>query len=537
MKKLKRENLNSFNLWSFTFQYLYRIKFSAKAKFLGRHIIFLSIILASLLASTELHSAKKKPIKNVVVIISDDHSTTAVGCYGNNYIKTPNIDKLASRGIRFTNAFANSPICSASRQSLLTGKYPQAAGVTLLHTSFPEEQLTIADHLKSKGFKTGYVGKMHFNNDLPHGFDYRIRNSDWANYLKTVEQPALPRGMDFRPPWRPIHDPANIWLNADMLPAAVYDSFDEGTYFAQKANEFLTENKDGKFCLWVGFHEPHSPFNFPIDYAGSYDPDSVRFPSGSPEDDRWIPAIFKDLTEEERRGIIASYYTSVEYMDKNVGLILDKIEELGIADETLIIYLGDHGYLLNDHKRFEKHMMWEEAVRAPLIIKSGNKFVKTAEVAGLTEFVDLAPTIYDLLKVKYPVGLQGKSLVPLLSEKKDDIRDYVFSVYYPDNKAMIRSKEYKYIFTSGESDLRLGYATGLGAPGITHRFYDVKNDPDETTDISSDPVYADLMQKFQNIMLQRFEDTHPYAKELPIGLSNEQKLVWYCNPPEKYSAK
>lgn len=485
--------------------------------------------------SLSAYSGENKPIKNVVVIIGDDQSTKTLGCYGNEYIKTPNLDKLAGSGIRFTHAYANSPICSPSRQSLLTGKYPQASGVTLLNTSFPASQLTIAEHLKALGFATGYVGKMHFNNNLPHGFDYRIKNNDWQNYLKSVTQPALPPNMEFRPPWRPFADPAEIWLNADMLPAPVYDTYDVGTYYARKANEFIAQNKDENFCLWVGFEEPHSPFNFPIEYFESYHPNSVPLPTGSPEDDRWIPAIFKNLTEQQRRGIIASYYTSVEYMDKNVGLILDKIDELGIADETLIIYLGDHGYLLNDHKRFEKHMMWEEAVGAPLIIKAGSSFTSGSTVQGLTEFVDLAPTIFDLLEVGHMDGLQGKSLIPLLNKEVEDIRDYVFSVYYADNEAMIRSRDYKYIFTTGKNDLAMGYATGLGAPGITHRFYDVNSDPEETTNLASHPEYSDLLRQFQDIMIQRFEETHPFASYIPKNLSVEEKLIWFCEPPETFN--
>src|SRR5690606_9821944 len=130
-----------------------------------------------------------------------------------------------------------------------------------------------------------------------------------------------------------------------------------GTFFANKANEFIEQHRDERFCLWVGFLEPHAPFTFPIEYAGRIDPETIVLPQGTDADDRWVPLIFKSLTDEDKRGIIRSYYTSVEYLDKNVGLILDKVESLGLTRKTLIIYLGDNGYLLNHHKRFEKHTM------------------------------------------------------------------------------------------------------------------------------------------------------------------------------------
>ena len=123
-------------------------------------------------------STQMAQLLNVVVIIGDDHAAGVLGRLGNDIIKTPNLDKLSDQGLLFVNAFANSPLCSASRQSLLTGKYPHATGVTLLTTSFPEEQVTLADHLKTFGFKSAIIGKNHFNNGLNHGFDIKIERRD-----------------------------------------------------------------------------------------------------------------------------------------------------------------------------------------------------------------------------------------------------------------------------------------------------------------------------------------------------------------------
>ncbi len=471
-------------------------------------------------------------LSNVVCIIGDDHAAHVLGCYGNGIIRTPNLDRLASRGVRFTHAYANAPLCSASRQSLLTGKYPHACGVTLLRTSFPENQITIAEHLQQYGFKTGVVGKTHFNNGLPHGFEERTDTQEYRNFLEENPPEKPPANRETRPPWKPFRDPAHIWLNADGRPSQYYDKDDIGTFLANKAVEFIDRNKKGRFCLFVGFHEPHSPFNFPIEYAGKYKPEDMPLPKGSPEDDRWIPQVFKDLSDEEKRGIIASYYTSVEYMDKNVGLILDELERTGLDKNTLVIYIGDQGYLLGHHKRFEKHMMWEEALRSPLIIQAGGRFGEGRSVEVLTEFIDLAPTIMQALGIEPMTQVQGKSLMPVLLGTANNHKDVVFSEFLADNKAMLRTKEWKYIFTSGKRDLGQGYATGHPPSGICHRLYNVKNDPEEFFNVANSLENKTILDSLQKQMLKLFNDTHPKADQLPEGLSVDQQLVWFCEPPD-----
>ncbi len=472
------------------------------------------------------------PIRNVVFIISDDHAAYVTGAYGNTIVRTPNIDALATDGVLFDRAFANAPMCSASRQSLMTGKYPHAAGVTLLRTSFPEEQVTLAEHLGSQGFETGQIGKAHYNNNLPHGFNYRITRADHNKYVDALPSSEIPDGESSRPVWRPFRDDARIWLNADVLPGGQYDRHSIGTFYANKAVDFIKENADDPFFLVVGFHEPHSPFNFPVEYAGKYDPEMMPLPEGSPEDDRWIPAIFRSLSEEDRRGIIASYYTSVEYMDKNTGLVLDALKANGLMEETLVVYLGDHGYLLNDHLRFEKHMMWEPAIRAPLIMRAGNRFVQAQATDALTEFVDLVPTVLDVLQAPPMEGLQGESLLPVLTGETAEHKGYVFAEFLADNKAMVRTDTWKYIFTSGKRDLGQGYATGLPPSGLMHRLYNLENDPDERRDVAGLPENAETLHALQQLMLSHFKKTHPKAGALPEEYSIDEALGWFCEPPD-----
>ena len=473
-----------------------------------------------------------KSLRNVICIIGDDHAAHVMGCDHNDLAQTPNLDRLAGQGVRFTHAYANAPLCSASRQSLLTGKYPHATGVTLLTTSFPDDQLTLAEHLRERGFATGVMGKTHFNNGQDHGFSVLTDSKEWHEYLAANPPQPAPKSIKTRPPWKPFRDPARIWLNADGLPSEYHDKDDIGTWLAGESASFIREHKNDRFCLWVGFHEPHSPFNFPLEYANKYNPADMPLPPVSDEDDRWIPAIFRDLSDDDKRGIIASYYTSVAYMDKNVGIILDELDRQGLADETLVIYIGDQGYLLGHHKRFEKHMMWEQAVLSPLIMRAGKRFGPDRQINGLCEFVDLAPTILELLDIAPLPDAQGQSLIPMLGGKQQEIKDYVFSEFLADNKAMIRTRDWKYIFTSGKRDLGQGYATGNPPSGILHRLYHVPTDPYEHHDVANDPENQPILNEMQGMMLKHFMRTHPKANQLPTGLSVDEQLTWFCEPPD-----
>lgn len=490
-------------------------------------------------SSESSENFQDEPFRNVILIIGDDHSAEVVGSYGNDIIQTPHIDRMASQGVQFNNAYSNAPLCSASRQSLLTGKYPHATGVTLLFTPFPDQKnITIAEQLRSNGFTTAAIGKMHFNNwiwqeiyknGLPdHGFDIRVSDGEYEAYLKEHPPQEVPEDIET---WsRERAGTIAYKKNAGMLPQPCYDKDCEGTYYANKTVELIQENKDQRFFMVVGFDEPHAPFKFPIEYRGTYDPVEMPLSEGSPEDDRWIPREFQDLTEEERRGIIASYYASVAYLDKNVGIILDGLKNNGLEESTLVIYVGDHGYLLNDHKRFEKHTMWEESIKAPFILNAGGHYGRDREINDLTEFIDITPTILDMTGVEKMEEIQGKSLLPLLNRETTENKKYAFAEFLEDNKAMVATRRWKYIFTSGIRDLGQTYATGYGPSGIVHRLYDLKNDPGEMTDVSGDPSNQEILKELQKQMLNIFKKTAPYADGLPTNLTLEGQLVWFCYP-------
>jgi len=476
--------------------------------------------------------------RNVVVIMSDDHSYRVAGCYGNGYVRTPHIDRIAAEGVLFTNAYASAPICSASRQSVLTGKYPHATGVNLLFTPFNDQRNhTMAEHLQEHGFATAIIGKTHFNDWIyydywdqwpDYGFDTIITAGDWRSHLQQHPPREVPPEVPTR---ENMSHPDNIaWQkNAQMLPVPYYDEDSQGTYLAGRAVDFIRSHAGDRFFLWVAFHEPHAPFSFPVDYAGSYDPDSLPLPQAVAEDERWVPEIFRSLTEEERRGIIASYYTSVEYMDKNVGMILDALEETELDENTLVVYTADQGYLLNEHGRFEKHTMWAESIKSPLVMKGPGIGVRETK-EEVVELVDLAPTLFEMLGIPSHEALQGESLFPLISGSADKPEKAAFAEYLEDNKAMVATKKWKYVFATGKRDLGLGYATGKGPSGVVHRLYDLEADPGETTNLAYRNEHREMVDSLQGMMLDWFMETHPQAEYVPSGLDTTGKLIWFCEP-------
>ncbi len=494
------------------------------------------------LLSVGSHGQEMPDMKNVVVIIDDDHALKVTGAYGNDIINTPHIDRLSREGITFNRAYCNAPICSASRQSILTGKYPHATGVNLLFTPFPDEgNVTIAEHLKKSDYQTAMIGKTHWNNwvwsslyqdGMPtHGFDEVIQSEEYRQFLKHNPPAKLPDDMDFynKKSLHPEKDVAE-WMNCRVLPQPIDDEHSMGTYYTNQAINFIKQHKDNPFFVWLAFKEPHHPYYFPVEYTGKYKPEDMPLPEGSPEDDRWIPARFKNLTDDEKRGIIASYYTSTEYMDKNTGLVLDALEKLGLEENTLVVYLSDNGYLLNEHKRFEKHTMWEEATHQPMIFRLGTDYRSGEQPDAIVEYIDVVPTILDLIGRGKINEVQGKSFMHVIQGKTDEFREYAFSEYLQDNLAMVCTKKWKYMFTTGSRDLTIGYQTGLGPSGIVHRLYDLENDPTESTDVSELPENKEILLKMQQLMLRKFMDTHPDAADCPQQITLEGKLVWFCEP-------
>lgn len=476
-------------------------------------------------------SAQTRRKPNFLFLIADDHAGYVLGADGNRQAETPNLDKLASEGTRFAMHHCNSPVCTPSRQSFFTGQMPCMSGVTRLPTVLNEQKPTIAKQLKAAGYATGVIGKMHFNRPAApglYGFDYMMTERELQQaWAQAVKPKPIPAEIPTKPQWRPFRDPARIWLNSDKYPYPRYSDEMKAAYQVKLAGEFLEQHKEKPFALWVSFHEPHSPYDFPVEDRNAIDARKFTPPRVGPEDAWQIPKIFRDLSDDDKRGIIASYYTSARYLDSNLGKVLGKLKQLGLDDNTFIVYTADHGYDLGQHGRFEKHCGYDPALRIPLIMRMPGK-IRQGVVSDFTEHIDLAPTILDMLGAD-PVPVQhGQSLRPYLENKRIEARDHIFSQYLENEEAFVRTAKYKYIFCSGKRARDDGYTIDNPTPGRYHRLYDLQKDPGEFTDVAK--ANPKVVQQMQDLILKRMRKTHPDASKEPQRLSREEAIEYYVKP-------
>ena len=475
-------------------------------------------------------AAARKP--NFLFVLADDHAGYVLGCDGNPLASTPNLDRLAAEGTRFSRHYCNSPVCTPSRQSFFTGQLPHMSGVTRLPTPLSIEKPTLAKQFKTAGYQTAVFGKMHFNRPgAPglHGFDLMMTEREIrAAWTKEVKPQPIPPEIRTKPQWRPFQDPARIWLNADKLPYPRIEAEMLGSFVAKSAVQYLEQNASKPFALWVSFMEPHSPFDFPVEDRDRLDPRRFTAPRVGPEDGWQIPIIFRDLSDADKCGISAAYYTSVGFLDRNIGRVLAALRRLKLEDDTYVVYMADHGYDLGHHGRFEKHCGYDQAMRVPLIMRYPGR-IRSGVVNDLTEHIDVSATIVDVMNLDRLPVQHGQSLRPYLEARKmDNPRDHVFTEYLENEEAFIRSGRWKYMLCSGRRARTDGYLIDNPTPGRYRRLFDLEADPGEFTDVAAkNPA---VVAKFEGLMLERFRKTHPDAPHEPQRLSREEAIEFYLKP-------
>ena len=477
------------------------------------------------------YARDRKP--NLLYILADDHAGYVMGADGNRQARTPNLDRLSSEGTRFARNYCNSPVCTPSRQSFFTSQLPHCSGVTVLGTALAEDKPTLAKQLAASGYRPAVFGKMHFNKPgRPglHGFDLADTEDVVERKWRAAVGPT-PNFGDIRtkPTWRPFQDPAHIWLDADKLPFPRTYQQMESTWVAQQAVNYLREHKDDPFALWVSFREPHSPFDFPIENRNDFNPASFPVPKVGPEDASQIPLVFRGLTAEDKQGIIASYYTSVHYLDRNIGVVLDELRRLNLENDTLVIYMADHGYSLAQHGRFEKHVCYEPALRVPLIFRWPGRIGSGTVIEEFTESIDVPPTILQLLEAEPFSVNHGQSLSSYLKTgRSPSPRQSIFSEYLENEEACIRAERWKLIHCSGKRQRLDGYMTDDPLPGRTVHLFDLRNDPGEFLNVASN--HPEVVQHLSRDMLEVFRSTHPDAARESPGMSTDDAIEWYLRP-------
>jgi uncharacterized sulfatase len=358
---------------------------------------------------------------NVVHIISDDLNVD-LGCYGHPIVKTPNLDRLAARGVRFDRAFCNYPVCNPSRTSFLSGKRPDSTKIVDNHTptrTFMKDALMLPQLFRRNGWRTEKVGKIYHTGDA-------------------FEDPAS-WDLDIRETKESKNPPQTQILRKGKRGAVVLDADDADTWdgkVARKSVELLRKAaRDGvPFYLAVGFRRPHTPYIAPRKYFDLYPPEKNPWPAEPTGHVADIPPIALTYTlgkptlpAEDRAEVQSAYYASVSFMDAQVGVVLDALDRLKLWDSTVVLFHGDHGYHLGEHGGLHHKMtLFEEGTQTPLIIAAPG--VKPGACRALVELVDLYPTLADLAGLTPPTGLEGISLRPLLNDPATPWKSAVFAV-------------------------------------------------------------------------------------------------------------
>lgn len=461
--------------------------------------------------------ATEKP--NILFIVADDLSAEALGVYGNSVVKTPNIDRLAREGVTFDRAYCQYPVCGASRASFMSGLYPETTGFLGNDYTLGSYRAMSPDHsdhpsigglLRRNGYVSTRVSKI-YHMGVPGGIEAGEPGGDdpdswdlafnvWApetgsvGKLRNLSPTRSHWGSAFVKVTVPDGQSAT---QADEM--AVTQAISILETRVRHRNETNRMKPGAPLFLGIGLVRPHVPLVAPKKYMDMYDPVKTELPWYPENDFDDVPKLNQNkanatqyqMSEAQAKESLAAYYASVTYMDAQVGRILDAVDRLGIADETVVVFISDHGWLLGEHGSWQKPSLFEPACRVPLIIRApGNGDNAGKKVTALTEFVDLYPTFAEIAGVgdKVPEAVQGRSLTPLLSDPSG--REWeskpAYSVMGNRNSVQrsIRTEQYRYSrYTTGEEEL-----------------YDHANDPDEFTNQASNPEYTGTLRTLRTRM-------------------------------------
>ena len=454
---------------------------------------------------------------NILFIMVDD-LRGELGVYGSEHALSPNIDNLAAQGSRFTKAYVSVPVCGASRASLITGMRALPDRFINYYTSVEidaPDATTIFETFKDNGYHTVGYGKI-FHNSQDTASKSWTSGSAWIPGMDQVSERNIPHDYQL---------PENIALkkSTGLGPATeIFDGPDDSYFDGQlalKAIDTLSELSagDAPFLLAVGFVKPHLPFNAPKKYWDLYSRDQFSLadwdtlPEGAPIQayhefgelrdysdtpsriaydekftfDTSVKAFrqknSKPVSDELAQRLIHGYHASVSYVDAQVGLVLDQLETLGLAENTIVVLMGDHGYSLGEHGLWCKHSTFDVATKTPLIIKSPG-MPKGNVVDGLVEFIDIFPTLTQLAGIGTPEQVAGMSLVGALKDPDAPTREAVFPRYH--------SAE---AIHTGRYTLTQWFDAGDNV--AEQMLYDNEQDPDETQNLAYLPRYTDVLNE------------------------------------------
>ena len=479
---------------------------------------------------------------NVLMIMLDELSVDAVGAYGNDYIKTPNLDRLAEEGVLFENSLCVTPYCSPTRASILTGQWPHTHGV-IVNTNFKEglqgDEIITDEILYRNGYKVEHFGKWHAgdkkffncysdskyrkeilsNYNKPDNIElseskedevYLNRRSQYGIYMKKWNYEAFKEASEKFDSQQHL-----MLIGKDAEPPEYNDWF----YLADKTREWLKENKNNKFMLTYSASPPHAPWIAPDPYYSMYDPEEVPLsPSFFEETHPYMESMpYKRgqiMGEKGMRELIRCYYAQVTMMDEAIGKILKTLDDLELTENTMVVFVSDHGDLHGAHGCLGKVIsgFYDELVKVPMMIRLPDEITAGQKVKKHTESVDIGPTILDYLNYEIPDTMQGESLKSVIEGKTQDKVKYGFCEH-PGGR-MIRGREYKYSFYFNNDSFR-------------EELFNIKEDPYELNDLIENEKYQRINSNLKSKLERHLEKTEDMSLEKlvesggPVGNINK----------------
>lgn len=503
-----------------------------------KYASFLSVLSLFLMLSLSAIAQNKRP--NIVIIVSDDHAYQTISAYGNKFVETPNIDRIANEGAIFNNTFVTNSICGPSRATILTGKYSHKNGFKDNATSrFDHGQDLFVKRLQESGYKTAWIGKQHLGNK-PEGFDY----------------------YDILPGQGHYYNPDFIGMDGSIENVEGYVT----NIITDKAEDWLDkQNAEDPFCLIIGHKATHRTWlpdtndfgiyddiNFPLpenyydDYEGR---EAAKVQEMSIYEDMIMGYDLKMLTDEEAQKestvkrmnadqlekfkayynpiyddlkarnlqgkelaewkfqrYMKDYLSTAKAMDRNIGRVLDYLDKNDLTENTLVIYLSDQGFYMGEHGWFDKRFMYEESFKTPMVARFPGVIKPKTKINGFTMNLDLAPTVLEVANVAIPQEIQGLSFLPLMNGKRKTIRGEVYYHYYENGEHAVsphfgvRDKRYKLIRYYERVD--------------SWELFDLKKDPSEMNNLYGKKGYDKVTKKMLTLLNQqidKFEDDEAKA--------------------------
>jgi arylsulfatase A-like enzyme len=468
----------------------------------------------------------KKP--NILFFAVDD-LRPELACYGAKHIHSPNLDKLAARGTLFLDAHCQQAVCSPSRTSLMTGLRPDSTKVWDLDTHFRDhvpDVVTVSQNFIKHGYHAVSMGKIYHG-----GFDDKLSWSEPALKPKGAKRYVLPetiqlmakkrkaaiaKGLKGKPLSRASRGPATECADVPD------EEYSDGA-IAKLAVETLgrLKEKEQPFFLAVGFLNPHLPFNSPKQYWDLYQPEKIKLAPNPfrPKNvsqyalSNWGEIrVYEDIPpkgaipDDKARELKHGYYAAVSFIDACVGKVLDELERLDLADDTIVVLWGDHGWKLGEHACWCKHTNVRLDTRVPLIISSPKQATKGAKSKALVEFVDIYPSLCDLAGIDKPGHLEGTSFAPLLAKPDRKWKRAAFS-QYPRSKAM------GYSLTADGFRYTVWVERKQPKNILARELYDHSKDPRENENVIDNPEHKEVVQKLHAYYLKGWQGTRKALTE------------------------